>query len=111
MLIVSDALYENYRESDFFNFLFRFLGEQSNHAGFRSALANEESCRALWGPYFDPQRPKQEQALHMAFVLARQISGDPIDGPIPAEITPAMMKAELDSGGLVPFSAFDRRMG
>lgn len=109
MITVSDDLYASYQERDFYNFLFDFLSDHSRHGGFQAALRERERARALWQPYFDPQARRMELALRHAYVLARELLGEPLDGAIPEDVTPMHMKALLDINGLVPFSTFDRR--
>ncbi len=109
MITVSDSLFDRYQETDFYNFLFAFLRENSRGSAFRDALKDEQGCHSLWTSQFDPAREKMDLALRHAFVLGSAVAGEPLDGDIPDELTPMHMKAKLDIWEFIPFSTFDRR--
>ena len=108
MLTVSDNLYGSYQETEYFHFLFAFLRENARGPAFLAALNDEQRCRDLWAPHFDPDRERMDLALRHAFVLGSEVAGEPVGGAIPEDVSNMQMKALLDNWGFVPFSTFDR---
>ncbi|QUL38368.1 hypothetical protein [Erythrobacter sp. JK5] len=106
MITISDSLYARYREDDFYTFLFAFLRDNAR-GSLRAALGERERCRAVWAPFFEPERPRMELALRHAYALGCEIAGEGLGGTIPDDVTPMQMKARLDGWDFVPFSAFD----